>query len=100
MNRIEHLLSILGEECNEVAQRVSKALRFGLKESQAGQDLDNAQRIRKELDHLLVAVEMLCEEGALSAYVDPNEMDRKRTAVEHYLKYSMECGTLIEVENP
>lgn len=28
MNRSEHLLSCLAEECAEVAQRVSKALRF------------------------------------------------------------------------
>ncbi len=32
MNRRDHLLDILAEECAEVAIRVSKALRFGLDE--------------------------------------------------------------------
>lgn len=47
MKRHEHLLSILAEECCEVGQRVSKALRFGLDEVQPGQDLSNAERIKQ-----------------------------------------------------
>ncbi|MCA0003352.1 MULTISPECIES: hypothetical protein [unclassified Mesorhizobium] len=55
MNRHEHLVTILGEEGVEVSQRCSKALRFGLKEVQPGQQIDNAFRIYEEfLD--LVAV--------------------------------------------
>jgi len=65
MTRSEHLLVILAEECNEVAQRVSKALRFGLEEIQPGQGKTNAERISDELDDLMAVLEMLCDEGCL-----------------------------------
>jgi hypothetical protein len=37
MTRQEMLLTIVAEECNETPQRVSKAIRFGLDEIEAGQ---------------------------------------------------------------
>ncbi len=43
------LLTILAEECCEVAVRVSKSLRFGLKDVQPGQELNNAQRLAREV---------------------------------------------------
>ena len=52
MNTIEHLLTCLAEECDEVGQRVMKALRFGLDEIQPGQDFTNAERIVLELHDL------------------------------------------------
>jgi len=42
------LLTLLSEECAEVIQRVTKALRFGLDEVQPGQHLTNAERILQE----------------------------------------------------
>lgn len=59
MNRTEYLLCCLAEECTEVGQRVSKALRFGLREVQPMQPLNNAERIREEMRDLLAV-------GALS----------------------------------
>jgi NTP pyrophosphatase (non-canonical NTP hydrolase) len=53
------LLTILAEECCEVGQRVSKALRFGLMEIQPGQPLSNAERIAEELGDLLATAEEL-----------------------------------------
>ena len=38
MTESENLLIILMEECDELSQRVSKALRFTLDEKQIGQD--------------------------------------------------------------
>jgi hypothetical protein len=43
------LLTILAEECCEVAVRVSKVLRFGLMEVQRGQELTNSQRLAREV---------------------------------------------------
>jgi hypothetical protein len=40
MTRDEHLMTIAMEECAEVAQRVSKAVRFGMEEIQPGQPLN------------------------------------------------------------
>jgi hypothetical protein len=54
------LLIILMEECAEVQQRASKALRFGLDEIQVGQAHDNVQRLSVEVGDL-VAVITLCK---------------------------------------
>ncbi len=93
MTRTEHLLLILAEECGEVAHRASKAMRFGLDETQAGHDT-NADRLRSEMIDLLAVYDMLCKEGICDpvAHDDPGLL-AKRTQVENYLEYSEECGT-------
>jgi NTP pyrophosphatase (non-canonical NTP hydrolase) len=58
MTRTEHLLSITAEECAEVAQRVTKAMRFGLTEIQPGQPFTNADRIMAEFNDLQAMIEM------------------------------------------
>lgn len=90
MNESEHLLCCLAEECAEVAQRVSKALRFGLDEVQPGQSLTNAERIVGELVDLNAVVVMLVTRmtipplpGAAGPY------EAKRAKVSKYLEYSM-----------
>lgn len=97
MTRNEHLLSILAEECSEVAHRASKALRFGLKEKQAGQSLTNGQRILQEMVDLFAVYEMLAEEGALPKlefeFVSGAKWEKK-LKVEHFLMYSKSQGTL------
>lgn len=62
MNRLEHILTITGEECNEVAQRISKALRFGMNNIQEGQPYTNAERIMMEYMDLVSMMDMLREE--------------------------------------
>jgi len=57
------LLTILAEECCEVGQRVSKALRFGIKEVQKGQPLSNDQRIAQELGDVICVANMLVGRG-------------------------------------
>lgn len=95
MTRTEYLLFSLAEECAEVAQRASKAARFGLTEVQSGQPLDNAQRIMDELEDIRVIVELLRNDGHLS--IGPIESERfaaKIAKVEKYMKYAEQCGTL------
>lgn len=96
MNRTEHLLTILAEECNEVGQRVSKALRFGLNEVQPGQTRQNTDRLLEEILDLFAVVEMLQEEGLI--YIEPSigtaAIDAKKAKVEKFLEYSKQCGTL------
>lgn len=95
MTRTEHLLTILAEECAEVAQRATKALRFGLWEIQPGHSEANAERIMGEYSDILATVEMLCDEGKLPRIDDLRaRMDTKKVQVEHFLKYSAELGTL------
>lgn len=93
MNRREHLLTIASEECAEIAQRLSKAIRFGVDEIEPGQNLDNTQRINQELSDLFGVIEMLFEDG-LPLFVDHDLADAKKRKVEKFLAYSAECGTL------
>ncbi|MFN3943910.1 MAG: hypothetical protein ACK4K7_03125 [Allosphingosinicella sp.] len=95
MNRAEHLLTCLSEECAEVSQRAAKALRFGLSEVQAGQGLTNAQRITDELKDLW-AVAILCAQAGLIPYPQPSiaEIDRKREKIERFMAISRAEGVL------
>lgn len=87
MTETEILLCCLAEECAEVAQRVSKALRFGLGERQPGQPLDNAERIVDELNDLITVADMLVERGILKSPLE--EKAEKYDKVMRYLDYSM-----------
>lgn len=93
MTRREHLLCILMEECQEVAQRASKALRFGLEEIQPGQSLTNAERIVGELSDLVAVGEMMFCEGLIGGVKDA-AIDAKKAKVGEFLVYSAKCGTL------
>ena len=94
MNHTEHLLSCLAEECTEVGQRVSKALRFGLSEVQPGQPLTNAERIAGELIDLLAVVGMLEDQGVLDVPRDPVAITRKKEKVLKFMAYAEQCGSL------
>jgi hypothetical protein len=97
MNRKEHLLTIAAEECGEVAQRLTKILRFGIFETQPGQDKDNNYRFYQELADLEATVELLEKEGIL---IYPGEdmmlkwKQKKVENIEHFLEYSKTQGTL------
>lgn len=85
------LLTILAEECAEVAQRVSKAIRFGLKEVQEGQSLTNEQRIIYEMNDLFAVFKMLEKDGSIegqSAFEEEEAREKKIAKVEKYLTYS------------
>lgn len=94
MNRTEHLLACLAEECHEVGQRALKAQRFGLLEVQPEQDKTNWQRIQDELADLLAVMEML-EDCAGSMYFIPRAaVEAKKEKVEKYMAYAESQGAL------
>jgi NTP pyrophosphatase (non-canonical NTP hydrolase) len=95
MTRKEQLLLILMEECDEVSQRASKAIRFTCEEAQPGQDLTNAERIKEEFNDLLAKMQMLQEEGLFIRIIDEVQIAKKKAQVEKYLLYSKSLGTLI-----
>lgn len=86
MSREQYLLNCLAEECVEVAQRASKAIRFGLMEVQPGQGLTNKVRLEQELEDLLGVMRML--------KLNPNPMmfKKKEERVEKYMAYSRDLG--------
>lgn len=93
MTRLEHLLWVLAEECAEVAQRASKAARFGMNNVQEGQDLTNEQRLWHEFNDLLGVAEMITEYRDFGS-PDFSAIEAKKAKVERFLKFSEECGTL------
>lgn len=95
MNRQEHLLTCLAEECAEVAQRVSKALRFGLLEIQPGQPLTNQERINEEIYDLLSVIDILEGHGILlDLDYDADRFTRKQAKIEKFMAYAAEQGAL------
>lgn len=96
MNRLEHLLWVVAEECNEVGQRASKMARFGVYNTQEGHDKNNMERFLQEYADLLASVEMVSEELGynISTADIIKAVAEKRAKVEKFLKYSEECGTL------
>lgn len=96
MNVIENLLMTLSEECDEVGQRASKANRFGLSEVQPDQAESNAQRIMGELNDLLGVVELLESAGAFQFAPDRERIDAKKRKVLHYMRYSLQLGTMTD----
>lgn len=94
MNRTEHLLSCLAEECCEVGHRVSKALRFSLAECQRGQPLSNAQRISEELTDLVAVAKMLRDAGIIPEFENVEAERTKQLRVEAYMLHAQRVGAL------
>jgi NTP pyrophosphatase (non-canonical NTP hydrolase) len=98
MNRSEPLLACLAEECCEVGQRVSKAVRFGLAEVQRDQPLNNAERVVEELRDLFAVTAILIEEGIIPPFEFAwrPDVEAKRAKIERYMAISRETGALVQ----
>ena len=98
MNTKEHKLTIMAEECNEVAHRISKILRFGHAEIQRGQGRTNMERLEEEFVQLLATAELVGEEFGVDLLAGSAEqrqrVDNKKAAVARYMAYSKTCGCL------
>lgn len=96
MTKEEHLLIILAEECNEVAQRVAKALRFKLNDPEGmepNQPYTNKDRLILEINDLLAVIEMVFEDEDI---VSSTLKEYKKSKVKKYLELSKKLGTLDE----
>lgn len=93
MNRLDHLLWNVAEECAEVAQRASKAARFSLAEIQSGQTYTNAEKLVHEWADLTAVLAMLVAEGHIQ--IPENFEDlvlQKRNRFNQFLARSAEHG--------
>jgi len=95
MTRQDHLLIILAEECAEVAQRASKALRFGISETQPGQPFTNADRLTQEMGDLVGVYLIMVNEGIVR-YLSDMGIIYKKEKVKRFIGYSTRLGTLME----
>ena len=95
MNRREHLITIAAEECAELAQELSKANRFGMKDGYPGKVETNAERIRSEFNDLVATLHLLEDEtGEILTMLLESDMRSKQRRVEEFLVYSKTVGTL------
>lgn len=98
MTTKERLLLKVMEECDEVSQRVAKALAFGLDEIQEGQSLNNAQRIQDELIDLFAVLYLLEQKGifVMEKTTTNDVLDQRVKRIEKYLEYSRKLGTVTD----
>jgi hypothetical protein len=88
------------EECAEVAQRISKALVFGMDETQPGVDADgqpykpNRERIIAEFNDLMAVMGMAGFDVWRNNEADQRAQSAKAAKVHKYLAYSKQCGKL------
>ena len=100
MTQTEHRLVKLAEECNEVGQRCTKAIRFGIDEIQADHHADNKQRIRLEMAGLVAAYNELMKHDNVF-WPTEIEIEQAREKQEKYRLYSEQLGTLtLKAEAP
>lgn len=97
MTKTQYLLDCLAEECCEVGQRASKAIRFGIQETEPGQELTNRQRLSAELRDLLVIVDLLGREHIdFDALFNETAREEKKKRVLRTMEYSRQLGQLEE----
>ena len=97
MDKTEHLLTCLIEECAEVQKAAAKALRFGLDDHHPNDPLGtNAKDIAHECVDLIAVYEMLTEEGVISALNVAELKQKKKDKVLKYLEYAKKRGTVYE----
>lgn len=98
MNYNENLLIVAQEECAEIQQEISKALRFGLDNYHPAEpSMPNAQRILKEYYQLQSVMEMLISAGVLPefSYTAIAEVKHyKKCNVEKYAQLSQRLGRI------
>ncbi len=94
MNKVEHLLVCLIEECAEVQKEAAKALRFGLRDKWKD-NKETAEKLSYEIIDMLAIVEMLTDENALPLFLKPKEMmETKKERVLKFMTYAVKRGTL------
>lgn len=96
MTREENLMVIAMEECAEIQQEISKALRFGVDNHHPNEpDITNGERILKEFHQLRAVMDMLIINRIIQPISESkqNEIYKdKVSAVEGWQEYSQEIG--------
>jgi NTP pyrophosphatase (non-canonical NTP hydrolase) len=90
MNKLEmNLLYILGEECSEVVQAISKANRFGF-DTKFESDITNAEKISYEMADLVAVYEMLVEHNIVPKYDDKLKQLKKDKVINLFKEFTKE----------
>lgn len=92
----ENLLVVASEECSEISQAISKAIRFGMQNHNPyNNGTNNEYEILVEYYQLQAVFEMLVERGIVRKLTD-DEIDTivadKKAKVKHYEELSSSLG--------
>lgn len=96
VNKSEYLLVCLMEECAEIQQAASKALRFGMENGHPDGQHSNRAELSKEIGELDNLVEMLSDRDLIHGESRLHGFLSKRKRLEEYMRVSCQCGTLEE----
>lgn len=89
MTPADHLLTVLMEECSEVIQPASKAIRFGLTSRNPNTQIENREAIIQEYYDIVATIEMLQEIKILPKWSEERQnfqKEAKKIKVEKYMK--------------
>lgn len=87
-NRRRELLELLAEECAESIQVAMKALRHGLASSHRDYgNRTNQELLETELGHVLAAIRLLVNAGAIDEHTLQGHINRKLKKVVRYLHF-------------
>lgn len=95
MNRIEHLLILLMEECAELSHTAAKSLRFTVNSDYDG--ITNIEKMRREFNDILGVIELLAAEG-IEIFPNDGLIQAKMSKIEKMLEESKKAGTLNDPE--
>lgn len=101
MNKIENISIVVMEECAEVQQAISKALRFGYDcYDPSNPDTNNAIDILTEYYQLEAMMDLLISESSLDKYLSVEEIIQiKNNKTKKFLKYQEISEELGNVED-
>lgn len=68
MKEIEYLLTALTEECAEVSQEASKAIRYGILNSNPRTSIRNDAKLMSEYHDIVAVMELLQERGHMAPF--------------------------------
>lgn len=97
MNRLEHVLATLSEECHEAGKVACKALRFGLDDRKHGEGPTNAEKLRAEVLDIIGTYQMIAMEGhalPLSICEVGTARAAKQARIESFMPHAVEKGAL------
>jgi hypothetical protein len=97
MNVKEHILTCIIEECAEVQQAATKALRFGLEDGYPGTDRTNGKDLTTEFIELHALIQYANSRFIIdmpNVETQSKMMDTKLMKLEHYMQYAKQEGTL------
>lgn len=98
MTSKENLMVVAMEECAEIQQEISKAIRFGVDNHHPNEPhIMNGQRIMREFHQLRAVMDMLVIKGIIPDFpeVEQNQIYRvKVDAIKKWEEYSKSVGAI------